>query len=200
MSWMKLIHLGDIAVTLPAAAAITAWLVAARAWRMAFWWSLLFTLGIGLVGASKVAFMGWGSGLPGLEFKALSGHATGFTAVFPTMFYLLLQRRTRHARVCGVGAGLGLGVLMAVLLVVLDEHTVAETSAGWAMGAAISLGGIRLAGELPSNRPSYSLACFGMVFLAAVWLMKSVPIGYWMIKAALLLSGNARPYAWDTCN
>jgi hypothetical protein len=200
MHWMKLVHLGDLALTLPAAAAATAWLMASRAWRPAFWWSLLFVLGFGLVGVTKIAFMGWGSSLPGLDFKALSGHATGTTAVFPTVFYLMLQSRTAQARAAGVAAGLALGVLMGMLVVILDHHTAAEAIAGCAVGAMISLGFIRLAGDLAPNRPALSLLCFGLVFLVAAWLMKSAPVGYWMIRVALLLSGNERTYAWDAGN
>jgi hypothetical protein len=198
MPWMNLVHLGDIALTLPAAAATTAGLVAARAWRMAFWWSLLFVLGIGLVGATKIAYLGWGAGLPALDFKAISGHAAGASAVFPTLFYLALQRCGLPLRAAALGAGLALGVLVGLLLVKANDHTLAEAIAGCALGATISLGGIRMAGRLPPIRPLPSLVCFGLVFIAAAWLVKSAPVGYWMIKLALLLSGNAQPYAWDT--
>ena len=200
MSWMKLVHLGDLALILPAAAAMTAWMAAARAWRMAFWWSLLFALAIGLVGATKIAFLGWGGGLPTLGFRAFSGHATGVTAVFPTLFYLMLQQSSAQARQAGVAAGLLLGAAMAVLLVALGEHTLSEALAGWAMGALVSLGGIRMAGRpLAPARPMPALACFCAAFLSAAWIMKSAPVGYWMIKAALLLSGNRRPFSWDIC-
>ncbi len=200
MSWMKLVHLGDLALILPAAAAMTAWMAAARAWRMAFWWSLLFALAIGLVGATKIAFLGWGGGLPAFGFRAFSGHATGVTAVFPTLFYLMLQQSSAQARQAGVAAGLLLGAAMAVLLVALGEHTLSEALAGWAMGALVSLGGIRMAGRpLAPARPMPALACFCAAFLSAAWIMKSAPVGYWMIKAALLLSGNRRPFSWDIC-
>jgi hypothetical protein len=200
MSWMKLVHLGDLALILPAAAAMTAWMAAARAWRMAFWWSLLFALAIGLVGATKIAFLGWGGGLPALGFRAFSGHTTGVTAVFPTLFYLMLQQSPAQARQAGVAAGLLLGAAMAVLLVALGEHTLSEALGGWAMGALVSLGGIRMAGRpLAPARPMPALACFCAAFLSAAWIMKSAPVGYWMIKAALLLSGNRRPFSWDIC-
>lgn len=195
MSWMKLVHLGDLGLILPAAAGMMAWLAALRAWRMAFWWSLLFALAIGLVGATKIAFMGWGGGVPMLGFKALSGHATGVAAVFPTLFYLMLPQ----ARNAAIVAGLALGAAMAVLLVVLREHTIAEAMAGWAMGALVSLGGVRMAGSLPPARPLPAFACCCLVFLCAAWIMRSAPVGYWMIKAALLLSGNRRPFSWDVC-
>jgi hypothetical protein len=195
MTWIGLVQIGNIELTLALASAITAWLVAARAGRMAFWWSLLFTVGVGLVGANKVAFMAWGAMLPGLDFKAASGHATGVTAVFPTLFYLLLRQHGARAQAVGVGAGLVLGMLMGVLLVAEDDHSLVEAGAGWVMGAAISLGTIRMAGALPpGGAPRHGLPCSIVVFASAAWLMHSVPHGYWMFRTAVLLSGNLAPF------
>jgi hypothetical protein len=188
--WADLVHIGDFSLTLAAAAAMTAWLIIARAWRMAFWWSLLFTCGIGLVGATKIAFIAWGVGLPMLDFRAVSGHATGVTAVFPTLFYLMLRHCGSRTRRAGVGAGLVLGALMGVLLVAHGEHSASEAIAGWALGATISLGGIWMAGE-PPRHPVQGLACAGLVFLSAAWLMKSVPVGYLMHRTAAFLSRHA---------
>jgi len=199
MPLLKLVHLGDLELTLPLAAAMSAWLMAARAWRTAFWWSFLFSIGIGLVGATKIAFLGWGAGLPALNFKAVSGHATGVTAVFPTLFYLLLHSRGASWRTVGAAAGLVLGAAVALLLVGTGEHTVAEALAGWGMGALVSLGSIRLSDELSTPRLLQGSACGVLVFLAASWAMQSAHVGYWMIKAALALSGNDRPFPWDSC-
>lgn len=196
MLWTKLVHLGDLPFTLSAAAALSAWLLATRAWRMACWWSLLFVLGIGLVGATKVAFLGWGTTLPALEFKALSGHAAGVTAIYPTLFYLLLWHRGHRARVAGIAAGLVLGALMGVLLVAEDEHSPAEAIAGWAIGTLISLGAISRAGELPAHTPAFGLACSALVFLAAITILRTVPFGWLMVRAAVFLSGNVRPFSW----
>lgn len=186
---MQLLELGSLSLTLPAAAAITALLLAWRAWRMACCWVLLFALGVGLVGASKIAFMGWGTGWQAICFKALSGHATGVTAVYPTLFYLLLQGSPalRHA---GLAAGLLLGAMVALALVATREHSAAEALAGWLMGATVSLAVIRLAGPLPPPRPVAGLLAFGAVFAFGAWLMQSAHIGWWMIKAARLLSGQ----------
>jgi hypothetical protein len=198
MLWTKFVHLGDIPLTLSAAAALSAWLVAARAWRMAFWWSLFFALGIGLVSATKVAFLGWGTTLPALDFKAVSGHAAGVTAVYTTLFYLLLWHRGQRARWAGVAAGLLLGALMGVLLVATAEHSPAEAVAGWAVGALVSVGGIWKAGELPAHSPALGLVCSVLVFATAICLMRSVPFGWLMVRAAVFLSGNSRPFSWDT--
>ena len=196
MLWTKLIHLGDLPFTLSAAAALSAWLLATRSWRMAAWWSLLFALGIGLVGATKIAFLGWGTALPALEFKALSGHAAGVTAVYTTLFYLLLWHRGQRARLAGIAAGLLLGALMGVLLVAEDEHSPAEAGAGWAIGAVISLGAIWKAGELPAHSLALALACSALVFIGALYILRSVPFGWWMVRTAVFLSGNVRPFSW----
>jgi hypothetical protein len=193
--WEKLLHLGDISMTLAAAAAITAWLVAARAWRMAFWWSLLFAVGIGVVGASKIAFLAWGNALPALNFKAASGHAAGVTAVFPTLLYLLFRRSGWRVRATAAAAGLAAGALMGVLLVVLGQHSAAEAAAGWALGAMVGLGAIWMAGELPP-RPAYALLCSSIVFVTAACLMRSVPVGWLMFRTARILSAHSALFPW----
>lgn len=191
---MALVRLGDLDLTLPLAAAAFCWLAAARAWRTAMLWGLLFGAGVMLVGASKITFMAWGSGLPGLGFKAVSGHATGVTAVFPTLLYLLLHSAGPALQRAGVAAGLGLGLVVGVLLVACGFHTAAETVAGCMLGATISLGWIRLAGASAAAPSASRLGWFALAFLAAGWLMSFAHVGWWMIRAATLLSGNDRPY------
>lgn len=200
--WTALVHLGDLDLTLPLAAAAFGWMAAARSWRLAMMWGLLFGGGVLLVGASKVAFMAWGSGLPALGFKSFSGHATGVTAVFPTLFYLLLRGFGGTLRRAGVALGLGLGLVVGVLLVILDYHSAAEAVAGCLLGAAISLAWIRLAGNDAGAPSPASVGWFALVFLAGTWLMSYTHVGWWMIRLAMLLSGNAKPYplsSADTC-
>ena len=190
MNFSFLLELGDIALTAPAAAAISTWMVAARAWRLALRWGLLFGCAIAVVAVSKIAFLGWGTGLPALQFRAISGHATGVMALYPVLFYLLLQRCPPALRRLGTVLGVALGVLVAVLLVMLCQHSAAESLAGCALGIAVSLGGIRLAAQLHAVRAWPGLACAALTFFCAAWLMGSAPLGWWMIKAARLLSGN----------
>ncbi|HEY0061837.1 MAG TPA: membrane-associated phospholipid phosphatase [Telluria sp.] len=186
----RLIELGDLTLTLPAAAALLAALLASRAWRMAFWWSGLFAVCVLLVGASKIAFMGWGGGWQAACFKALSGHAAGVTAVFPMLFFVILLNQGRRARWLGLASGLILGALVAVWLVQLREHSAMEALAGWIAGALVNLGAIRMAGPLAPLRPLPSAAAFALVFAAGSWLMQWASVGYWMILFARFLSGN----------
>jgi hypothetical protein len=198
----SLVRLGDLDLTLPRAAAAFGWMAAARAWRVAMWWGLLFGAGVLLVGVSKVAFMAWGSGLPALGFKSFSGHATGVTAVFPALLWLLLRGAGDKPARAGAAAGLGLGAVVAVLLVVFDYHTAAEAVAGCLLGAAVSLAWIRLAGPGAAAASPASLGWFAVVFLAATWLMSFAHVGWWMIRLATLLSGRQRSYplgSADTC-
>ena len=91
--WMEITRFGGIVVTAPAAAAITAWLMMGRAWRLAAWWCVLFIGGMALVVATKIAFIGWGLGIQALDYTGISGHAMRATAVYPVLFYLVLLRR-----------------------------------------------------------------------------------------------------------
>ena len=235
ISWHQLFHLGEPMLTLPAGSAIAAWLLAARAWRPALGWIVGFGLALGLVAASKIAFMGWATGLPALAFKAISGHATGFAAVFPTLCYLAMPAR---ARAPAAGAALALAAVVAAALVHAGEHTLAESAAGWLIGAGTFLGTARLAGSTsaaaargaaPGATPSAAstatsaasaaepvpatsaagapafaptpatLACAALAFLASAWLLRSTPLNWWMIKVALVLSGNTAAVPWDHC-
>jgi len=302
MNWTQLYHLGDPLLTLPASSAIAAWLLASRAWRAAFGWMFVFGLALGLVAATKIAFMGWATGLPALQFKAVSGHATGFAAVFPTLCWLAVPARAPRMRRLVSAVALLLAAVVAVGLVHADEHTLAEVVAGWLIGSGVFACTVRLTGgwssrpgsgaaiqrasqaaipasaetavaptlsasqsgsppasqavasstvpgakagataattsittsattsvttagttagtksatesatesatttapARPAARPAapppgFALACAGCAFLATAWVLHSAPLNYWMIKMALVLSGNPAPVPWDHC-
>ncbi|KQQ89167.1 hypothetical protein [Massilia sp. Leaf139] len=199
MSSTAFLHLGNLVLTLPLASAIVAWLLAARDWRAAGYWVLLFAGALAIVGASKVAFLGWGTGIPALRFQAFSGHAAGATTVFPVLLYLLLQRCPPPLPLAGAAAGLALGAVLAVVLVVTGEHTAAEAWAGWLVGATASGAMIRIAGRARQPALPIGLAASLAAFIATAWAMQQAQVGYWMIKVALALSGNRAPFRWDSC-
>lgn len=199
MSWASLFHLGDLSVTIPAAGAIAAWLLIARAWRAALGWGLVFCLALALVAATKIAFMAWDTGLPTLHYQALSGHATGFAAVCPTLCYLLTQRYGHDARVLASGLGVLLAAVVAVALVQARQHSPAEALAGWMIGTGAFLAVVYLGGEVPAPPAGRALAGSMLAFAATAWAIGSLPFGYWMIRLALVLSGNHHPFSWDRC-
>jgi len=199
LPWTDLYHLGDLSLTVPMAGALMAWLLAARAWRAVLVWGAAFGLALALVAATKIAFLGWDTGLPALRYQALSGHAAGFTVVFPTACHLLAQRYGRKARAIAVGTALAFGAVVAAALVQAGEHSWTEAMAGWAIGAAAFLLGTRLAGTVPPPPAGRAATAVLLAFGAGAWVIGSLPIGYWMIKLALALSGNHAPYSWDRC-
>jgi hypothetical protein len=199
MVWSNLFHLGDLSLTLPTGCAIAGWLLASRAWRAALGWTLVFGLALALVAATKVAFLGWATGLPTLGYRAVSGHAAGFTAAFPTLGWLLTQRRAPPVRMGAAVGALGLGIVVAAALVHAGEHTPAEAIAGWIIGLVAFLCTVHLAGDVPAPPTGTALASAGLAFGATAWALHSVSVGYWMIRLALALSGNLYPYPWDNC-
>lgn len=199
MHWSQLLHLGDPSLTIPAAGAVAAWLLAARAWRAAVGWCLVSGLALALVAATKIAFLGWDTRLPALDFKAVSGHAASFTTVFPTLVFLLLRPCRTTVRLGAAAATLGLGGLVAAALVHAGEHSAAEAIAGWLIGAGASVYAIYLVGDAAAPPAGLALMSCAAVGIAIVWALKRASLGYWMVKVALALSGNTHPTPWDHC-
>lgn len=194
---LDLLHLGDLGFTVPAAAAIAAALAAGGEPRRALRWCLLFGCGMLAVGLNKIAYLAWGIGIETVTFKAASGHAAGASAVLPLLLYLavLLLQALRQAAApargaaASLAAGLALGALLAVQLVLRCEHSAAEALAGCAVGALVSAAAIG-AGGPARLRPGPAALCAGAVFLPAAWLMDSTHVGYWMMRAARILSSG----------
>jgi hypothetical protein len=199
MQMTNLFHLGDLGLTIPAAGAIAAWLLAARAWRAAAGWLLVFGLAIGVVAATKIAFIGWATGLPALQFKAVSGHATGFTAAFPTLCWLLAQRCSPRVRAAVALAALALAERVAAALVQAGEHTWTEAAAGWLIGAAVFVCALRLTADVPAVPPLAATSAALLAFGVTAWVVEHAPLNHWMIAVALVLSGNSSPHPWSHC-
>lgn len=199
MSWAFLHQLGNLTLTLPLAFAVAAWLLSARSVRAALYWLCLFAAALSAVGASKIAFLGWGTAIPALGFQAISGHAAGVAAVYPVLLYLPLRRLAPDLAWLGAVLGLALGSLVAFALVQSGEHTSAEACAGWLVGAAASSATLHLTRSAAMPRPLPGLACAVFAFAATSAAMQQAQVGYWMVRVALALSGNDVPYRWDSC-
>jgi hypothetical protein len=194
----KLVGAGDPGVMMPAATAIAAWLLTGRTYRLAICWALLFAVGVAAVAASKVAFLAWGAGIREIELKAFSGHAMQTTAVAPVLFHLLLQKRGRAVRMAGTVAGLACGGAMGILLTAFGYHSLAESVAGCTIGAMVSLGFLRIFGNLaPCPRHSIMLPVGAAVFLVT-WLCWSLPLESLLREMALRLSGRQAIYSYKT--
>lgn len=138
--WSALSALGGIEVTGPLGMAIAVWLVAGRSWRLSLAWCLLYGAGMTLVVLTKLAYMGWGIGIPQIKFAGLSGHAMRACAVFPVVFYLAFRRLGSPARRVALAAGIALALLVSFSRVPLQAHSWSEVVLGGIVGFAVAAG------------------------------------------------------------
>jgi membrane-associated phospholipid phosphatase len=210
--WSHLSALGGLNVTALLALAIAGWLVAARCWRLALAWCVLFAGALLLAALSQMAFMGWGVGIRSLEFTGFSGHATRAAAVFPVALFLLLERRGRRRvdksgdmrpdrrQGKGLSAALFAGVLLAVAVAVarvkVGAHSPSEALAGCMLGLAVA--GLFMARMRATRDYSPRPLLLGLL-AATILLPRADPINshQWLTAAALKLSGSDRVWLRD---
>ncbi|AEK61817.1 hypothetical protein CFU_1986 [Collimonas fungivorans Ter331] len=190
-SWMGITKVGGSTIMLPAAVAIAAWLLAARAQRLFWAWCLLFGSALLLVAASKIAFVGWGIGIDELDFTGFSGHAMRSAAIIPLLFYFLFQQKTTMTRQLAAVSGMAFAALISLSRVVLDFHSVSEALSGWVLGSAVSLAFIWCAETLPKPVLNRTLMGVSFVLLLAASFARPIPTQLLIDKAALLLSGHS---------
>jgi hypothetical protein len=195
--WMYIIDIGHTAVMVPAAGAIAAWLVSARAWKQALWWCLIFAAGLGLVALSKIGFLGWGLELPAIGFKALSGHAWRATVVVPVLFFVVLQGAPVRWRTAGVALGILLSIGIGALLVMFRFHTVSEVVASSILGVSAGAVFMRRATMLPARRASAWAAPVSLLAFLLICGLKPSSISHRLVDVALFLSGREQPYRWN---
>lgn len=195
-----LAHIVDIAhtaVMIPVAGAIAAWLIAGRAWQRALCWCLLFATGLSIVALSKIAFLGWETAIPSLDFEALSGHAFRAAAVIPVLFFVVLQATSPSWRAKGVVFGFAVSVGLGALLVRFHFHTASEVIASLVLGSAVSLGFMRIATRLPAPRIHRGTVSFSLIVLLVICGLKPSSVSHRLVDVALYLSGRDHPYVWS---
>lgn len=192
--WHGLSMLGSLPVTGPLGVAIAAWLLAGRSWRLSLSWCLLFGLGMLLVVATKVAWIGWGVGMPDVKFGGLSGHSMRACAVFPVAFYLAFHPAEEGARRCAAAVGVALALLVSVSRVPVLAHSWSEVVLGALVGLAVSAAFIALA-HSPRPQPfGRVLAGVMLPLLLIVPQVEPLPTERWMTSLALYLSGHEKPF------
>ncbi|OWW20058.1 phosphatase PAP2 family protein [Noviherbaspirillum denitrificans] len=193
--WSDITHYGDVTITTLAAAAIAAWLFIEDEKRLALWWSLLFAAGMGVVVATKMAFIGWGIGIRSLDFTGFSGHAMRAAAVLPVLFYLILQRARFSVRCGGVVLGFACAVLIGVSRIVVRAHSMSEVVAGLLLGALVSLAFLHIAHtslEKHVFKP-LRIAVSVLALLPAPYVHPA-PTQQWLTELTLYVSGHIQPY------
>ncbi len=191
--------LGSNLFVIPLGLSLAAWMWIGNARRMALSWAALFTAGLAVVAASKMAFIGWGFEIDAIDFQGVSGHAMRATAVFPVILYLILYDTRRAVRLAGIYCGLLFGALMAVSVSVHDTHSASESIAGFVLGAAVSLGFIRTSARMRKpvlDGSRIALISFSSAVLISGTLnLKTDPTYRWLEDATRYLSGNDKPFS-----
>lgn len=191
ISWITFTKLADTNFTMPLAAVLAIWLAGARAWKLCFIWCLLFGIGILLVVATKIAYIGWGIGIPAIDFAGISGHAMRATAIAPVMVYLLLQKQTQRLQIIGLVLGIGFGIAIGISRLVIHVHSVSEVVSGCALGAIISLGFIWIVRQWPILFDR-RLLLIGVLLLLPTLTLKPAPTESWLEGVAMYLAGKDR--------
>lgn len=199
MDSSHLIFLGDLRMTAALAGGVTVWLLAARSYRPACRWCVGYGAAMGAVAASKIMYLGWGLQIPALHFKAASGHAAGTASVLPIVMYLVARKFGRNSANSALAGGWIISIAVALALVAHGEHTSSEALAGWCLGIMASAGTWRhLRHTMIQPSRSGTIAALTSIAVIAICL-HSVPVGRWMSKTALALSGEQRTHAWNDC-
>jgi hypothetical protein len=193
----QLVEIGHTAVMLPVAAAIAAWLVTSRTWQLALCWCLMFVAGLSIVALSKIAFLGWETGIPSIDFQALSGHAFRSAAVIPVFFFVVLQLAPMSWRAGGIVVGIAVSVGVGCLLVRFEFHTASEVIPSLVLGSAVSLGFMRVANSLPAPRMNRWSVPFSLIMFLVICGLKPSSISHQLVDVALYLSGRDHPYMWS---
>lgn len=201
MFWHLITRLGEVQVLLPAAMLAALVLVARRdSWSTVVLWLSLLGLAVMLTLASKLAFMGWGLGLPEFNFSGISGHAMMAAALYPLLLACLVPTQSASARWVALDTGIVLSLLVGVSRVVVGAHSWSEVIAGLAVGGAVTAA-VLIGYGLPRGLSRMSTAATVAVPLSmALWLTMMPTFGpafssHLMITQwSLQLSGRATPY------
>jgi membrane-associated phospholipid phosphatase len=197
--WSHLSALGGLDVTALLAVFVTAWLGAARCWRLALAWCVLFCGAMFVAAASQVVFIGWGIGIRALDFTGFSGHATRAAAVFPVALFLLAERGPSRLRRGAVAFGVLLAAGVALARVQVGAQSPSEALTGWMLGlgaAALFLARARAAQDRSPQRLLPGVLVTTILLAAVILLPRTDPtLSYqWLTAVALKLSGRDRVY------
>jgi hypothetical protein len=110
---------GDSAAMLPAGAGLMLWLLVNGMRRDA---ALLFAVlgaGAAVVLATKLAFLGWGLGIPALRFAGISGHSMLACSIMPIAAYVISRRAGVGTRIAAALLGFAVGVTIGISRVAL---------------------------------------------------------------------------------
>lgn len=195
--WFALTGFGGVAVTIPVALAIAAWLAAGMRFRSAVEWLVLLGAAASLTVLTKIAFLGWGVGIRPIDFTGISGHAVLATLVYPVVISVVLVNTRVFYRRAGFLIGLAFGFAIGASRVAVRAHSISEIVVGCALGALIACIFVsRLEARPAPTEPSPHPILVALSLVALIGSLHGlhVPTQRWVTSIALDLSGHERPF------
>jgi len=155
---------GDLAILSPLSVLILAWLLWARPWQAAAWWTAALALCIGGIGLSKMYLFACSSFV---SLQSPSGH-TGFAVlVYGALAGFIALSVGGWARATALAAGAALVGGIAVSRLVLGAHNTVEVLVGSVIGAAaLALFFRRYVDVRPRPIPARPLLLIGVLVAA----------------------------------
>ncbi len=197
--WQRITSYGDVGINLPMAIALAVWLLFAKNWRAALAWWLYFCGVMGIVVASKLAFMGWGIGIQVWDFTGFSGHSMRACALFPVAFYMLPPDNKPQWRNCAAVLGVIFGGFVSWSRIVVGAHSISEIVLGAMLGFLTVALFLQYLSKF--SQPKVPIWLMAATFAAFAFIphKNSAPTQSWLIAVAMKISGHDRPferYCW----
>lgn len=194
--WQAITSFGDSALLLP----LIIWtglslLLPSPRWRDAWRWAFAVAAAGGIVCLSKLLFMAWGIGPPGLNYTGFSGHTTLAILVWPSLAALLTRDATPNARRIALAIGCVIGTGVAISRLVLKVHSPSEVWLGAALGILVMtwfVRGVRPTGLAwkSHGRQRVLLLALGAIALFGLCYGRVFPSQHVLKDVALWLSGH----------
>lgn len=141
--WSGVNLLGQAEIILPILVLITIWMLwhkknhQIKAWLLPLSATSLLTL------ASKIAYIGWGSGIAIMDFTVISGHSLLASGVWPVITGRVINVSSYKIRYLLLFLGYLLAAMVATSTVVLKAHSLSEAGVGFVLGVVTSFLAIR---------------------------------------------------------
>lgn len=193
--WFDFTHLGAAGLMLPVAlvTVVGLWFAGKRVAVLA--WGGALGLGVAVVLASKIAFMGWGIGSARLNFTGFSGHTMLASAIFPVWLGWLFAALSARLAPFGVALGLGVGALVGWSRLALGAHSESEVVTAWLLGSVVSLAAMpALRKPVRSSGWAWLVVMLLLALSVDGSLADYLPTRLWELRIALRLSGRDKPY------
>lgn len=195
-AWRATTSLGDSALLLPLIAWIAICLLLPPSSRRdGLRWVFAAAFCGGSVMLSKLLFMAWGIGPPGLNYTGFSGHTALAILVWPALAGVLGRDVTRAWRLPMIALGALIGAAVAVSRLALKVHSPSEVWLGAVVGTAVVicfLRSLRPAAAVPPAGSAWrpALIAGGALLIGLVCYGRVFPSQHILQDVALWLSGH----------